>query len=139
MVDCGETTLFKPVGDDVVLMHGQVWSVREKALVQIVELTDPEGVELGTSNWRSAYVGAYGRATFADDSTGGDLSVVQVRFLVYESPDGLEATRDILRTSSGYLTEEDGKLVLTTKRTRYVFKRLEGAIAQEVDAVIDNA
>ena len=137
MFDCGETTLFKPVDDDVVLMHGQVWRVREKGVVKIEDLTDPDGSELGVSNWRNAYVGAYGRATFADDAMGGELSVVQVRCLVYCVDGAYNATRDILRTSSGLLVEEDGVITLTTKRTRYVFSRVDGDVAAAVDAAID--
>lgn len=140
MGDCNEETgLFRPVSDDVVLMHGQVWRVREKGLVQIVEIGDPSGAPLGSSNWRSAYVGAYGKATFADDAMGSDLSVAQVRCLVYAQEDGgFRATRDMLRTSSGILTAADGGLVLVTKRTRYVFRRVEGEEAQAVERAIES-
>ncbi len=138
MVDSGETELFKPVEDDVVLMHGQVWRVREKGLVCIESLTDPSGTPLGSTNWRCAYVGAYGRATFADDAMGGDLWVAQVRCLVYREPGGLRATRDILRTSSGLIEEGDeGTFTLVTRRTRYVFRLVEGDEAQEVETAID--
>ena len=137
MAEAGETELFRPVGDDVVLMHGQVWRVRGKDLVRIEELTAPDGGALGSTNWRNDYVGAYGRATFADDAMGSDLSVVQVRCLVYEEEGGLRPTRDILRTSSGVLQQEGDVAVLVTRRTRYVFRRIEGALAEAVDAAIE--
>ena len=143
MVDGDETSLFKPVDDDVVLMHGQVWRVREKGLVRIEELTDPQGAPLGTTNWRTAYVGSYGRATFAEDAMGSGLWVVQVRCLVYREPDGsLRATRDILRTSSGEIQEgwADGAgrdvCTLVTRRTRYVFRRIDGEEAELVEAAL---
>ncbi len=138
MAASGETELFSPVGDDVVLMHGQVWRVREKGLVRIEGMTDPSGTPLASTNWRSAYVGAYGRATFADDAMGGGLWVAQVRCLVYPEAGGLRATRDILRTSSGTLEEgEDGAYTLVTRRTRYVFRRVEGAEADAVEAALE--
>lgn len=132
----GETELFRPVGDDVVLMHGQVWRVREKGLVRIAEVTEPSGEPLGSTNWRRAYIGACGSASFADDAMGGELSVVQVRCLVYPEGDGLRATRDMLRTSSGILVEGNGSYTLVTKRTRYVFARLDDAEASAVEAAM---
>ena len=141
MIDGDETSLFKPVDDDVVLMHGQVWRVRERGLVRIDELTDPNGAPLGATNWRSTYVGSYGRATFAEDAMGSGLWVVQIRCLVYCDPDGsLRATRDILRTSSGELREdgvgEGGSCTLVTRRTRYVFRRVGGDEASMVENVL---
>lgn len=131
-----ETELFKPVDDDVVLMHGQVWRVREKGLVRIEELSNPDGGPLGSTNWRKDYVGSYGKAMFADDAMGGDLSVVQVRCLVYDTGDGgLRASHDILRTSSGQLIEDGDLITLVTKRTRYVFRRVTGEEAERVNAL----
>ena len=70
-----------------------------------------------------------GRATFADDVDDTGRSVVQVRGLAYPGACGLRATNDILRTSSGSLTQEGDLLTLTTRRTRYVFRRVAEAEA----------
>lgn len=133
----GETEHFSPVGDDVVLMHGQVWRVREKGMVRIEELSEPGGSPLGATNWRRGYVGAYGLATFADDAMGSDLSVVQVRCLVYCEEDGtLRPTHDILRTSTGVLVEGKDTYTLITKRTRYVFRRVDESCEDQIGALI---
>lgn len=135
----GETELISPVGDDVVRMHGQVWRVRARALVAIEAITDPAGASLGAANWRSSYVGAFGRASFADMGEGG-LWVAQVRDLAYpDGEGGLRCTCDILRSSSGMLDRDDaaGAYTLVTKRTRYVFRLLVGDEAVRVGAAID--
>ena len=125
MVDKDVTELFSPVSDgDVVRMHGQMWRVRLRCPVRIEELTEPGGGNLAAANWRSSYAGGVGRATFADDVDDTGRSVVQVRGLAYPGACGLRATNDILRTSSGSLTQEGDLLTLTTRRTRYVFRRV---------------
>lgn len=122
MADKDVTELFRPVSDDdIVRMHGQTWRVRLRCAVRIDELTEPSGGTLAAANWRSSYAGVLGRATFADDMEGAGRSVVQVRGLTYPEPDGLRETNDILRTSSGILTQEGDLLALTTRRTRYLF------------------
>ena len=123
MVEKDVTELFSPVSDgDVVRMHGQMWKVRLRCPVRIEELTEPGGSNLAAANWRSGYVGVLGRATFADDVEGTGRAVVQVRGLAYPAADGLRATNDMLRTSSGVLAQEGDVLTLTTRRTRYVFR-----------------
>ncbi len=125
MVDKDITELFAPVGDgDTVRMHGQMWKVRLRCPVRIEELTEPAGGALGTANWRSGYVGVIGQATFADDVEGTGKSVVQVKCLAYPDENGLRETTDMLRTSSGTLTDDGSVLTLTTRRTRYVFRRV---------------
>ncbi len=137
--ELGETRLLRPVGEEVVRMHGHAWLVRARAYVRIEAITDPAGAGLGASNWRGAYAGACGQASFAEDAAGG-LWVVQVRGLAYPcaagegehsgdvgAPSGLRRTQDILRTSSGAL-ERDARArtyTLVTRRTRYVFREVE--------------
>lgn len=138
MAEKDVTELFSRIdGDEVIRMHGQAWRVREKALVRVEDLTEPSGSALGASNWRGGYVGVYGRATFADDVEGSGRSVVQVRSLSYPEGDGLRVTRDMLRTSSGVIEESDAGIVLVTRRTRYVFRRVTGEEAQRLEACLD--
>lgn len=138
MVEKDVTELFTRVdADDVIRMHGQVWRVRERTLVCIEDLTEPSGSALGPSNWRGSYVGVYGRATFADDMEGSGRSVVQVRSLAYPEADGLRVTCDMLRTSSGTIEEDERGIVLVTRRTRYVFRRVQGEEALKVEACLD--
>ena len=140
MVEKDVTELFTRVdGDDVIRMHGQVWRVRERTLVCIEGLTEPSGSALGPSNWRGGYVGVYGRATFADDMEGSGRSVVQVRSLAYPEADGLRVTCDMLRTSSGVIEDDGEAIVLITRRTRYVFRRVQGDEARRVEACLDAA
>lgn len=140
MTEKDVTELFTRIeSDDVIRMHGQTWRVRERCLICVEDLTEPSGLALGPSNWRGGYVGVYGRATFADDTEGLGRSVVQVRSLTYPNEQGLRCTHDMLRTSSG-LIEDDGEIVvLVTRRTRYVFRRVVGDEARKLEACLTDA
>ena len=137
MVDRDVTGLFTPIdADDVIRMHGQTWRVRERSLVRVEAMTEPSGSALGSSNWRGSYVGVYGRATFADDVENLGRSVVQLRSLTYPEEEGLRTTHDMLRTSSGVIEEDEDTIVLVTRRTRYVFRRVVGEEAERVEACL---
>ena len=144
MSEAEETQVMRPLGaetpinEDVVQMYGERWKVRERCLVRIAALTDSAGRVLDPQNWRSAYVGAYAEATFADEEGSAGRSVAQLRHLIYLEGGSYRATCDMLRTSSGVLSEPyPGRIELATKRTCYVFERVVEPEASRIARVLE--